>query len=302
MDTDTSPVWQRHASAILSGFLGDWLEARNNPLAVPMEFFHGRSLIDLSAPAVKSPGSTLCLSIHGLMELETVWDLPGQADGHYGSLLADENRHITPLSLRYNTGRPIYRNGEDLSDLLETLVGHWPVPVERIILIGHSMGGLLIRSSCHQGRRRAHRWVEKLSDCVYIGSPHDGSWLAKGAKATADLMNQAPRDYLRVVGEVIDLRSEGIRNLSRGEVVQVSEGEPPLLPGIRHYVVCGLLARSRQHPINALFGDALVHESSARGHERSGWSLSGVACLPGIDHIRLAHHPDVASQLKEWLL
>lgn len=302
MDTDTSPVWQRHASAILSGFLGDWLEARNNPLAVPMEVLHGRSPIDSSAPAVESPGSTLCLSIHGLMELETVWDLPGQADTHYGSLLADEEGSITPLTLRYNTGRPIYRNGEDLADLLETLVSRWPVPVERIILMGHSMGGLLIRSACHHGQHRAHRWVETLSDCVYIGSPHDGSWLAKGAKATADLMNQAPRDYLRVVGEVIDLRSEGIRNLSRGEVVHGNEGEPPLLPGTRHYVVCGLLARSRQHPINALFGDALVHESSARGDERGGWSLSDVASFPGVDHIRLAHHPDVASQLKAWLL
>lgn len=302
MDTDTSPVWQRHASAILSGFLGDWLEARNNPLAVPMEFFHGRSPVDPSAPVVGSPGSTLCLSIHGLMELETVWDLPGQANTHYGSLLADESRQITSLTLRYNTGRPIYRNGEDLAELLETLICHWPVPVERIVLMGHSMGGLLIRSACHHGQHRTHRWVEKLTDCVYIGSPHDGSWLAKGAMATADLMNQAPRDYLRVVGEVIDLRSEGIRNLSRGEVVHGAEGEPPLLPGTRHYVVCGLLARSRQHPINALFGDALVHESSARGHERKGWSLSGVACFPGVDHIRLAHHPDVASRLKEWLL
>lgn len=302
MNTDTSPAWQRHASAILSGFLGDWLEARNNPLALPMEVFHRGGSVDPHSPAVDEPGSTLCLSIHGLMELESVWDLPGQAGVHYGSLLADAGSQITPLTLRYNSGRPIYRNGEDLADLLETLVNHWPVPVERIVLIGHSMGGLLIRSACHYGQSRACRWVEQLGDCVYIGSPHDGSWLAKGAKATADLMNQAPRDYLRVVGEVIDLRSEGIRNLSRGEVAGRDDGEPPLLPGARHYVVCGLLARSRQHPVNALFGDALVHESSARGDERKGWALSDVASFPGIDHIRLAHHPDVAGQLKEWLL
>lgn len=302
MNSDTSPAWQRHASAILSGFLGDWLEARNNPLALPMTVFHGSAAVDPCAPHIEAPGSTLCLSIHGLMELESVWGLPGQPGAHYGSLLADAGQGITPLMLRYNTGRPIYRNGEDLAELLERLVAHWPVPVERIILIGHSMGGLLIRSACHHGQRQCHRWIEPLSDCVYIGSPHDGSWLARGAKATAELMNQAPRDYLRVVGEVIDLRSEGIRNLSRGEVVSDGDGEPPLLPGARHYVVCGLLARSRQHPVNALFGDALVHESSARGHERRGWALSGVATFPGIDHIRLAHHPDVAGQLREWLL
>ncbi|MDV3502211.1 hypothetical protein [Marinobacter sp. M-5] len=302
MSSDFRPVWQRHASAIFSGFLGDWLEERNNPLALPMGIFHGLTPLDCQAPRLDAPGSTLCLSIHGLMELESVWTFPGQSDVSYGSLLNGTSGDVTPLTLRYNTGRPITRNGEDLANMLETLVAAWPVPVERVILMGHSMGGLLIRSACHHGQAQNHCWLSHLTDCVYLGSPHDGSWLAKGAKATADLLNRAPRDYLRVVGEVIDVRSEGIRNLSRGEVVPADQGEPPLVPGTRHFVVCGLLARSRTHPVNALFGDALVHESSARGHERTGWKLAGVATFPGVDHIRLAHHPDVARQLVEWLL
>lgn len=302
MTTDTSPAWQRHASAILSGFFGDWLEARNNPLATPMTFFHGHEPVEPGSPCVEEAGSTLCLSIHGLMELESVWTIPGSGGSHYGSLLATNNSDITPLTLRYNSGRSIRHNGETLADMLDTLVSHWPVPVERLILIGHSMGGLLIRSASHFGQLHGHRWVEHLRDCVYIGSPHDGSWLARGAKATADRMNKAPRDYLRVLGEVIDLRSEGIRNLSRGDVLSSEGGEPPLLPDARHYVVCGLLARSRQHPVNALFGDALVQESSARGRERKGWALTGEASFPGVDHIRLAHHPDVANQLRKWLL
>ncbi|MCR8914500.1 hypothetical protein FDP08_11515 [Marinobacter panjinensis] len=302
MDTNTSPAWQRHASAILSGFFGDWLEARNNPLAMPMTFFHGHEPVNPGSPDLENPGSTLCLSIHGLMELESVWAIPGRGGAHYGSLLAAENSDITPLTLRYNSGRSIWHNGETLADMLDTLVSHWPVSVERIILIGHSMGGLLIRSASHFGQRHGHHWVEQLRDCVYVGSPHDGSWLARGAMATADRMNKAPRDYLRVLGEVIDLRSEGIRNLSRGEVLSSEDGEPPLLPGARHYVVCGLLARTREHPVNALFGDALVQESSARGRERKGWTLTGEASFPGVDHIRLAHHPDVADQLRKWLL
>lgn len=302
MDTNTSPAWQRHVSAILSGFLGDWLEARDNPLAMPMTLFHGAEPVAPGIPIAGRPGSTLCISIHGLMELESVWTIPGSDGAHYGSLLAAVKSDLTPLTLRYNTGRPIYRNGETLADLLDSLVRQWPVPVERIILIGHSMGGLLIRSACHHGQRHGYRWPEQLSDCVYIGAPHDGSWLAKGARAAAELMNRAPRDYLRVLGEVIDLRSEGIRNLSRGEVVNGADEEPPLLLGTRHYAVCGLLARDRQNPVNSLFGDALVHESSARGREREGWTLTGVASFPGVDHIRLAHHPEVAVQLEEWLL
>lgn len=295
--------WQRHASAIASGFLGDWLESRNNALAVPMTILHNGRELDPRNPAPEKPSSTLCLSIHGLMELESVWRIPETPEHSYGTLLsAKVPGGITDLQLRYNTGRPIYRNGEDLAGLIETLIENWPLAVNRLILMGHSMGGLLIRSACHYGKVLGHRWTELLGDCVYIGSPHDGSWLARGAHAAAGWFNDMPRDYLRVVGEVIDLRSEGIRNLTRGEVLARGMEETPLLPGVRHFVVCGLLARSRSHPLNALFGDALVHEHSAQGRERSGWQLAGVATFPGVDHIRLAHHPDVARQLEVWLV
>jgi len=267
-----------------------------------MQVLEDGGLLDTSTPQPTKPCGTLCLSIHGLMELETVWQIPGTGGDSYGSLLSDRvPGGVSNLSLRYNTGRPIYRNGEDLADLLERLMANWPVPVTRLILMGHSMGGLLVRSACHAGRARGQAWVDAVSDCVYIGSPHDGSWLARGAHAVAEVMSDMPRDYLRVIGEVVDLRSEGIRNLSRGDVVAEGEEEPPLLTGIKHFVVCGLLARSRPHPVNALFGDALVHESSAQGEQRSGWQLAGVATFPGVDHLTLACHPDVSKQLEEWL-
>jgi len=293
---------QHHISAIASGFLGDWLEARGNGLAVPMRILIDGQPLDVANPAVNAPGSTLCLSIHGLMELESVWDFPGQAHEHYGSRLTEAAGDTTALKLRFNSGRPIYRNGQDLADLLEQLVVNWPVPVKRLILLGHSMGGLLIRSACHYGAAQQHGWASMPLDCVYIGSPHDGSWLAIGAHKVADRLNQLPRDYLKVVGEVIDLRSEGIRNLSRGEVFEPGVDEQPLLPHGRHYVVSGLLAKAADHPVNVLFGDALVHESSARGAGREGWVLNGTANFPGVDHIRLAHHPLVCRQLQEWLV
>ncbi|KPQ28993.1 MAG: putative hydrolases or acyltransferases (alpha/beta hydrolase superfamily) [Marinobacter excellens HL-55] len=293
---------QQHISAIASGFLGDWLEARGNGLAVPMRMFIDGQPLDVANPTVDAPGSTLCLSIHGLMELDSVWDFPGQAHEHYGTRLAEAAGDTTALKLRFNSGRPIYRNGQDLADLLEQLVMHWPVPVKRLILLGHSMGGLLIRSACHCGATRQHGWISVQLDCVYIGAPHDGSWLAIGAHKVADRLNQVPRDYLKVMGEVIDLRSEGIRNLSRGEVFEPGQDEQPLLPQARHYVISGLLARKAEHPVNALFGDALVHESSARGEHRPGWVLNGIANFPGVDHLRLAHHPLVCGQLQEWLV
>jgi hypothetical protein len=67
-------------------------------------------------------------------------------------------------------------------------------------------------------------------------------------------------------------------------------------------VVSGLLLRGQQHPVNVLFGDALVQRASAEGAGQPGWQLAGNANFPGVDHIRLAHHASVSRQLEDWLV
>ena len=79
---------QQQVAAIASGFLGDWLEHRGNGLAVPMSVFAGDTELQVEKPEPEAPGRTLCLSIHGLMELESVWDFPSRPGHHYGSHLA----------------------------------------------------------------------------------------------------------------------------------------------------------------------------------------------------------------------
>lgn len=292
--------WQHQASAILSGFLGDWLESRHNPLAVTMQFKQAGETLDLDTiPAVDNPRRTLIVLVHGLTEMETIWDFPGRPGYNYATALS-EGLGATALTLRYNSGRAIYQNGRDLSVMIEQLVDAWPVPVENLFLLGHSMGGLLIRSACHYGQVASHSWINHLDSCVYLGSPHDGSWLARLAQGTTGLMQQMPRDYLRAVADLINLRSVGIRNLNQGVVLEEEE-IAPLLPGVRHFAISGLIGRRRAHPVNRLVGDALVHEDSACGRGQENWALDSEAVFAGIDHIRLAHHPQVLAQLEEWL-
>ncbi|WP_404366133.1 esterase/lipase family protein [Marinobacter sp.] len=296
-----NPVgWQDYTSAILNGFLGDWLEHRANPLAIEMQVLHEGTPVNPAQPGPDQARQTIVIMVHGLTELESIWDFPGLPGVHYGTLLS-EFLGATPLSLRYNSGRPIHRNGEDLARTLETLIEHWPVPVEKVVLIGHSMGGLLIRSACHFAEAAGHEWTERVDSCVYLGCPHDGSWLATLAHGTAGRMRKQTRDYLKVIGEVLDLRSAGIRNLSRGDILQQEGEQPPLLANARHFAISGLLARQKENPVNLMFGDALVQENSARGGEQKGWELAGYACFPGINHIGLTRHPRVYQQLREWL-
>ncbi|TBW56519.1 hypothetical protein EZI54_08995 [Marinobacter halodurans] len=294
--------WQHQASAILSGLLGDWLARRGNPLAVDMQFYrHGQPLAP-AAPTLDSqpPRRSLILLIHGLTELESIWDFPGQRGTNYATALC-EGLGGEPLSLRYNTGCAIPDNGRALARQLDALVAAWPVPVENLVLIGHSMGGLLIRSACHYGEAAGHDWIRAVDSCVYLGSPHDGAWLARLAQGGAGVLQALPRDYLKAIGDVIDLRSVGIRNLNQGQITDRPGEQPPLLATARHYAICGLLGKARANPANWLFGDALVHEDSARGKRQRSWQLTDQATFAGVDHIRLAHHPAVLEQLEDWL-
>ena len=50
--------------------------------------------------------------------------------------------------MRANSGLPLAENSVDLAGILTGLVQEWPVPVRRIALVGHSMGGLVVRGAC----------------------------------------------------------------------------------------------------------------------------------------------------------
>ncbi len=71
------------AIAILNGVLGDTLESRDNPLALPMRLLHdGRELIPEAARLPPNPGGRLALLVHGLCLDEACWDSDPEAADH----------------------------------------------------------------------------------------------------------------------------------------------------------------------------------------------------------------------------
>jgi len=60
--------------------IGEYLEKEKNPLAIPMEFYHRSKKLSLDsqlAQQLSFPLSNkIVILVHGLTQLETVWDFP----------------------------------------------------------------------------------------------------------------------------------------------------------------------------------------------------------------------------------
>ncbi len=221
--------------AVVNGLFGDALYYRESPLATQMTIRAGSTVLplerdvlpDVLAGAVGQVGSRICLLVHGLMSTESVWQFPDDASTTYGTLLAGAHG-VTPLSLRYNTGRRVSANGRELAQLLNRLLRAWPVRVREINLIGHSMGGLVIRSACYYARtvrpRGRHlpigrRWTTKVRRVVLVGVPNTGAPLEALVNATSSTLWSLPVPATRLVGLGLDSRSGGIKDLRFGNIL-----------------------------------------------------------------------------------
>jgi pimeloyl-ACP methyl ester carboxylesterase len=303
----------------VTGLIGDALERDGSDLAEPMSVRLGGRPVSLDADALAAafgePTGRLAVFAHGLMESEFAWQLGAGPDGDsYGTRLRRE-LGFTPIELRYNTGRHISESGLELADLLEELVAAWPVEVERIALIGHSMGGLVSRSACHQAAVRGDAWVEHVRHVISLGTPHMGAPLAQGVHWASAALHALPET--RPLASFLRRRSAGIRDLRQGSLVDadwldrdpdalrvVACEEVPLLEGATHCFVAATVTSNPRHPVARLVGDYLVLEASASGRARDRripFEAEHGMVVGGAHHIALLNHPAVYEQLRDWL-
>ncbi len=274
--------------------------------------------------AFPAASGRIAVFLHGLTETEDSWGYGaekhhGRADVTYGSLLRAE-LGLTPVYLRYNTGRHISENGRALASVLADLVGAWPEEVQDLVLIGHSMGGLVARSALHQaggGTTEARNWTRLVRDTVTLGSPHLGAPLERGVHRLALQLARLPET--RPLARVLSLRSVGIKDLRHGALVDddwagrdldapatAPRTHVPLHDGARHFVVLATLSPNASGRLADLVGDLLVQPRSALGDtgddDRLAFPADHVERLGGLHHFDLLDHPRVYAHLRRWLL
>jgi triacylglycerol lipase len=307
------------AVSVLNGMFGDLLHERASRFAVPMTLRCGGARLRLDEGALAGRlvdvTSAVCVFVPGLMSSDTIWNFPGGGGTTYGSRLAAD-RNVTPMFLGYNSGRHVSDNGKELALMLEALVSAWPAELDELNLVGHSMGGLVIRSASHYGMVNGHAWVDKLRRVFLLGAPLSGAPIEKALHLADFTLITIWNPVTRLVGRVLRRRSAGVKDLRFGALVEEdwSGQDPdalrwphrtpvPLIATADHYVIAGML-RSDSRAAQML-GDPLVTCFSATGQTVSSWRTTLVAethmrTLRGVGHLALAHHDDVYQQILTW--
>jgi len=318
-DDDTIETPEREAVlAALNGVMGDRLWASGNPFATPMSLrLRGRALDPQSPAFMAEVAGKILILIHGLCMNDLQWRTrrDGRVVDHGEDLAAAFG--YCPVSVRYNSGLHISDNGCELSAELEQLITHWPVPVEELSVVAHSMGGLLIRSAHHTATTEKLRWPEKLKNIVFLGTPHHGAPLEQAGNWIDIILGSTP--YTAPFARLGHLRSAGITDLRFGHLLDEDwqgrdrfEHAPdnrkvvPLPEGVACFAVAATTASEPGFLANRLIGDGLVPVDSALGrHDEEsrdlGFSAGAQKIEYGMNHLGLLSSPDVAQQMVRWL-
>jgi len=301
--------------AALNGVLGDHLATADNPLAIMMQFRHSGRPLPLQRHALRTrlrdATPQLMVLVHGLCMNDLQWSRAGH---DHGEALARELGY-TPIYLHYNSGLSVSTNGRILAQLMEGLYSAWPVPVERLVLLGHGMGGLVARSAIHHGaqlQRGGLRWPVRVNDLVCLGTPHQGAPLERAGHGVDRLLGAAP--CAAPLARLAKLRSAGIHDLQLGNVLKGSAGDDGatraasvhLPDGARCFAIAACLATAAGNPKASLRGDGVVPVASALGehHEPAlglGFATERKAVVYGTDHLDLLASTEVYGLLRRWL-
>ncbi len=312
-EKDSSPG-REAVLAALNGVLGDHLVARNNPLAIPMQFRrNGKPLSEQAlSQAIRQSCGRLAIMVHGSCMNDLQWNRQGH---DHGAALA-RDLGLAPIYLHYNTGLHISENGRKFAALLENVISQTPQPTT-LYIITHSMGGLVSRSACHYGKLSGHTWLNHLEKLVFLGTPHHGAPLGKGGAWLDIILKISP--YSAPFARLGKIRSSGLTDLRYGNVTDDDwkgrdrfdcSGDrripAPLPEGVQCYTIAATTGKESDTLADNLIGDGLVTLNSALGrHKNAELNLLFPETHQWVgrnmNHIDLLNHPEVYETVKKWL-
>lgn len=312
-----STVEREAILAALNGVLGDHLLATGNPLAIPMRMRRDGEALELTRTALKAaiPDATgkVLLLAHGLCMNDRQWCRNGH--DHGAALAADAG--FTPVYLHYNSGLHVSTNGRELAGQIEALMRAWPVRVDDLVILAHSMGGLVVRSACRHGEVAGHAWLRGLRKIVFLGTPHQGAPLERGGHWIDVILDASP--YTTAFARLGKIRSAGITDLRHGSMSDVdweqddrfarSRRKPAIVPlpqNVACHAIAASIVKKTGAPMQRLLGDGLVPLDSALGlhaDARRSLGLPKSRCWVGygMNHMDLLDRKEVYARIRRWL-
>ncbi len=313
------------ALAVINGLYGDHLHEHGSSLSFEMQVRRDGRAVPVTredlAAAFPDATARIAVFIHGLFESDESWSCPESesesGDRELGVSFGEclqRDAGLTPIYVRHNTGRRVSHSGRELAGLLDDLCEAWPTEVKDVVLVGHSMGGLVVRSACHYAELEQRRWAALVRHVFCLGTPHLGADIEKGVNALGWAFGHLPET--RPLRTILNARSVGIKDLRFGAVVDEDwHGhdpdeflldrcqEVPFLPSANYYFVSATLSDG---PLGTLVGDLLVRTPSATGrgignsrvipfHPDNGHELAGR------HHFDLLTDPAVYEQIRDWI-
>lgn len=301
-DTDSGELQDSPARlavlSALNGVIGDRLRQADSPFAIEMSIRAHRTCPP-STTHSQGAGNKVLLLAHGLCMNDLQWQMTeGATTTDLGTKLA-ETLGYSPLYLRYNSGLNIADNGQQLADHLERQCATWPTAITDLTLLGHSMGGLLLRSAMHQATEMGMRWPSLVKHMVFLGTPHHGAPLERAGHWVDQILTATP--YTAPFAKLGKLRSPGITDLRHGHIANETV---PLPKTARCFAIAA--TTDMRLSTTGRSGDGLVSVDSALGqHTDPAACLAFPAAHRWIaedtNHLGLLRSEAVASKLIAWL-
>lgn len=308
-----------HLVPILNGLTGDLFEENNDPLAIKFSFRFNNQDIPLNKLAdyfdFQQYNGKICILIHGLMGDEYMWKKMEADDNNKIGDWLEKNETAHILYLRYNTGLHISENGRALSNIFEQLNNQYGNKIKQINLIGHSMGGLVIRSAGYYADIQRQNWTEKLKTIFLIGVPNEGSYLAQVGFFVGHVFRKMDFSYNDYIAKFMDVRSNGIKDLSyayltdddwlnenAGDLDKYTVSKVRPIADVKYYLIGGILGK-KNNILSSYFGDGLVSSDSALTDELNTNNLENIESVifEKENHLSLLESEKVANYIIEKL-